>query len=80
MCDTNFTFGSGAHDTVSWLDHIVSTFSMREIIPEMDVLHNYRQISNIRRTQSPNLNVPRLVSQLSLPNPLKPVVKSRMKM
>ena len=41
---------------------------------------NYRKISNIRRTKSPNLNVSRLVFQLSLPNPSKPGVKSRMKM
>ena len=40
----------------------------------------YRKISNIRRTQSPNLNVPRLVLKLSLPNPMKPGVKSRTKM
>ena len=40
----------------------------------------YRQFSNIRRTQSPNINVSRLVLQLSLPNPLKPGVKLRMKM
>ena len=40
----------------------------------------YRKISNIRRTKSPNLNVSRLVFQLSLPNPMKPGVKSRMKM
>ena len=40
----------------------------------------YRKISNIRRTKSPNLNVSRLVLQLSLPNPMKPGVKSRMKM
>ena len=32
----------------------------------------YRQFSNIRHTHSPNLNVSRLVLQLSLPNPLKP--------
>ena len=32
----------------------------------------YRQLSNISRTQSPNINVSRLVLQLSLPNPLKP--------
>ena len=37
------------------------------------------QISNIRRTKSQNLNVSRLVLQLSLPNQLKPDVKSRMK-
>ena len=40
----------------------------------------YRKISNIRCTKSPNLNVPRLVLQLSLPNSMKPGVKSRMKM
>ena len=37
----------------------------------------YRKISNIRRTESPNLNVSRLVLQLSLPNPMKPCVLSR---
>ena len=42
--------------------------------------HNYRTISNIRCPKSPNLNVSRLVVELSLPNPMKPVVKSRMKM
>ena len=35
----------------------------------------YCQICNIRRTQSPNINVSRLVLQLYLPNPLKPGVK-----
>ena len=39
----------------------------------------YRKISNTKRTKSPNLNVFRLVLHLSLPNPLKPGVKSRMK-
>ena len=41
---------------------------------------SYRKISNIRRMKSPNLNVSSLVLQLSLPNPMKPGVKSRMKM
>ena len=40
----------------------------------------YRKISNIRRNKSPNLNASRLVVQFSLPNPMKPGVKSRMKM
>ena len=40
----------------------------------------YRKISNIRCTELPNLNVSRLVLQLSLLNPMKPGVKSRMKM
>ena len=40
----------------------------------------YRKISNIRRTKSPNLDVARLIVQLSSPNPKKPGVTSRMKM
>ena len=40
----------------------------------------YREISNISRTKSEDLNFPRLVMQLSLYNILKPGVKSRMKM
>ena len=43
-------------------------------------MDKYCKISNIRRTKSPNLNVSRLVVQLSLPNPMKPGVKLRMKM
>ena len=40
----------------------------------------YRQVSNIRRTKSQHLKDYRNVLRLSLPNPLKPDVKSRMKM
>ena len=40
----------------------------------------YGKTSNIRHTKSRNLNVFRLVLPLSLPNPLKSGVKSRMKM
>ena len=40
----------------------------------------YRNTSNIRHTKYQNINDSRLVLQLSLPNPLKPGVKSRMKM
>ena len=41
---------------------------------------DYRKISNISRTKSPNSNVSRLGLQLSLRNILKPDVKWRMKM
>ena len=41
---------------------------------------NYPKISNIRGTKSQILNDSRLVLQLSAPNPLKPGVKSRLKM
>ena len=40
----------------------------------------YRKISNISHTKFQDLNVSRLVLSLSLSNPLKPGVKSRMKM
>ena len=41
---------------------------------------NYRKTSSISRTKSLNIDVSNLVLQLSLLNPLKPGVKSRMKM
>ena len=40
----------------------------------------YRKVSNTRRTKSQNLIASRPVLQLSLPNLLKPCIKSRMKM
>ena len=40
----------------------------------------YSKVSNTRRTKSQNLKDSRTVLRLSLPNPLKPDVKSRMKM
>ena len=40
----------------------------------------YRKVSNIRHTNSQNLNDSRLVLELSVPNSLKPSVKSIMKM
>ena len=40
----------------------------------------YHQNSSISCTKSTSLNVSRLVLQLSWPNPLKPGIKSRMKM
>ena len=53
------------------------------VYPRLTLLRvkcNYRQVSNIRRTKSQHLKYSRIVLRLSLPNPLKPVVKSRMKM
>ena len=44
------------------------------------ILKAYRKISSISRTKSQNLNVSCLLLQWSLPNPLKPGVKLRMKM
>ena len=43
-------------------------------------IYNYSKTSNIRCTKSQKLNDSRLVLQLSLPIPLKPAIKSRMKM
>ena len=50
---------------------------MNHTVPTLDI---YRQISNTSRTKSQNVYVSRLVLQLSLRNPLKPGVKSKMKM
>ena len=47
---------------------------------DVTVISNYRQVSNIRRTKSQHLKDSRTVLWLSLPNPLKPDIKSRMKM
>ena len=41
---------------------------------------DYRRVSNISRTKSQHLKDSHAVLRLSLPNPLKPDVKSRMKM
>ena len=51
--------------------------TMNEGVKLLQTCNNldYRKISNISRTQSPNLNVSRLVLRLSLPNPMKLGVK-----
>ena len=51
-----------------------------EVITSLHASLTYRKISNISGTKSPNINVYRLVLQLSLPKPMIPGVKSRMKM
>ena len=43
-------------------------------------MDEYHKSSSISRTKFPNLHISRLVLQLSLPEPLKSSVKSRMKM
>ena len=52
----------------------------RKIITAEEMHSIYHKISNIKYTKSQNLDVSRLVLQLSLLNQLKPGVKSRMKM
>ena len=52
---------------------------VRNVYHFSSLLKKYRHTSNIGRTESLNLNVSRLVLQLSLTSPLKPDVKSRMK-
>ena len=83
---------AGAHDTggervervSKWLwDHKIYTFKSGDLNSRVGLvqpLWSYRQFSNIRLTQSPNISVSRLVFLLSLPNPLKPRVKLRSKM
>ena len=75
------------HDYVEGLETLIPRF-INEIyyqvlnwpwhIEDFDL--KYRKISNIRRTKSQNLTDSPLVLRSSLSNPLKPGIKSRMKM
>ena len=58
---------------VSYCDLVQHNLILPVIWPRHRIYH---QTSNIRCTKSRNLNASRLVLQLSLPNPLKPGVKS----
>ena len=67
----------------TWLGQLSLSFDdghKFEIQSNLFITLIYSKIFNIRHTKLPNLNVSRLVMRLSLPNPMKPVVKSRMKM
>ena len=66
-----------------WLDHIFQCFRLAASNIASYWPHyigNYRKTSSISRTKFQNLNVSRLVLQLSLLNPLNPAAKLRMKM
>ena len=63
----------------SYMLCLATVFFILQCVPQIKI-RVYRKISNIRRTKSPNLDVSRLVVQLSSPNLMKPGVKSRMKM
>ena len=58
----------------------MSDYKAQQIMGYNYFFLTYRKTSSISRTKSPNLNASNLVLQLSLLNPLKPGVKSRMKM
>ena len=60
-------------------DDLPGTLVTDELRPRLNNKY-YRQTSNISGTEFQNLNASVLVLQLSLPNPLKPCVKSTMKM
>ena len=62
----------------NWPEVVVALSSI--VIKRMTAYLIYRKVSNIRRTKCQNLNESRLALQLSVPNPLKPSVKSIMKM
>ena len=57
-----------------WLKFVPSNVQLKISL----LKYMYRQVSNIRRTKSQHLKDSRTVLRLSLPNPLKPDVKSRM--
>ena len=51
-----------------------------ENIGIIESCYYYRKVSDIRRTKFQNLSDSRAALQMSLPNLLKPCIKSRMKM
>ena len=64
---------------------IMIAYNVREALAgpykwRKSIIDIYRQVSNIRRTKSQHLIDSRTVLRLSLPNPLKPDVESRMRM
>ena len=63
---------------------LAGVFALSGFLNESSVVYevslDYRQVSNVRRIKSQHLKDSCTVLQLSLPNPLKPYVKSRMKM
>ena len=76
MVPTNPTGSWTTYDKIFLYD----TTSLLVIVVVKPYIANYRQTSNISRTKCPNLDVSCLPLLLSLPNPLKPGVQSRMKM
>ena len=64
-----------------WVNHDVTHIHIGDVKSNKLLFKSiYRKTSDISRPQSKNLNVSRIVLQLSSPNPLKPGVKSGMKM
>ena len=55
---------------------VVGWYQDRLALRSPSASHIYRQVSNIRHTKSQHLKDSRTVLELSLPNPLKPDVKS----
>ena len=74
VCFT-YNFNSLAQDLIS-----ISIANALEIPQPCNMPSKYCKISNIGHTKFQNLNVSRLVLELSLPNPMKPGIKSIMKM
>ena len=85
LIKNKYTVVSNRTEPEAWYDHENNRHTFLWTLhsalqgPSWMWLLRYRKISNIRRTKSQNLKDSRLVLQLSLPNPLKRGIKSRMK-
>ena len=81
IAKSDLTFLVKAKEVIPSSDKFRVSARGMHLVEAMEVIvGDYRKISYIRRTKSQNLNDSRLVSHLSLPNPLEPGVKWRMKM
>ena len=77
---TRVKYNRACYQTLSDLQHNITRLLYGDCSHLTLGPADYSQTSNISRTKSQNLNVYRLVLQLSLPNSSKPGVQWRMKM
>ena len=71
------------YQLIHWNEKVGNVISFgidRQMSAAWVVKYMHHQVSNISHTKSQHLKDSRIVLGLSLPNPLKPDVKSRMKM
>ena len=85
FCSEWCIVGYGKDALWDWWDFLWNVMIIFEVLPQSAAgtpvkYEHYCKISNISHTKSQHLNYSHLVLQLSLSNPLKPGVKSRMKM
>ena len=76
----NVWHNMGGEKVKHWQPEILYAAGKLDMVNCTYPFSDYRQVSNIRCTKSQNLNDSHILLKSYLANPLKPGVKSRMKM